>query len=394
MIFQTFDDKKDCLAVYVDGGLFLNYIPNKELTHTWEYSESMQDPNIQYAKYYCSGMSLSEACPPYLKGDWESVQRKLKAFHTSAKESKLKLDEHCYFDLLPVHVLLEYGKIKNKISSYVFENYERPNDYDFKIRLARVLVEIKNKKLNINISPLMKRRHEYRVRKFLQKMKNTEPHICYNMYGSKTGRLTSTGFPILTLNKDYRKILEPNNDWFLEMDYNAAELRVMAALAGKKQPAGDIHDWNLKNVFKGEGSREDAKKRVFSWLYNPKSQDHLLNKEYDRKSVEQEHFNGNQVTTIWDRTIDSDEHHALNYIIQSTAADLFLRQMIKVWDLLRGRKSSIAFCLHDSLVIDFHEEDKNLIYKVREVFADTDLGKFEVNFSGGKTFGDMKEMKI
>ena len=66
MIFQTFDDKKDCLAVYTDDALFMNYIPKKELTHTWEYSESMQNPEIKYAKYYCSGMTLSEACPAHL----------------------------------------------------------------------------------------------------------------------------------------------------------------------------------------------------------------------------------------------------------------------------------------------------------------------------------------
>jgi len=395
MIFQTFDDKRDCLAVYTHNALFLNYIPkDRDLTHTWDYSESMQDPKIEYAKYYCNGMSLAEVCPAHLKKEWDAIARKLNAFYTASKEAKLDLKQHCYFKLLPEHVLLDYGKIKNQISSYVFKNYEKPADYDFRVSLIRVLTEIKNTKLNVDFAPLKTRMHEYRVRQFMRKNQEVAPYIEYNMYGAKTGRLTASQFPILTLDKSYRKILKPNNDWFLEMDYNAAELRVMMALLGKQQPEEDVHDWNMKNIFKGVKSRDDAKKRTFAWLYNPKSQDHILNKEYDRDAVVQKYFTQGQVTTFFDRVIESDEHHALNYIIQSTAADLFLRQMIKVWELLRDKKSNIAFCLHDSLVIDLHEEDTPLIHQIKEMFANTELGKFKVNVSGGKSFGEMKEMNV
>jgi len=133
---------------------------------------------------------------------------------------------------------------------------------------------------------------------------------------------------------------------------------------------------------------------VFAWLYNPNSQDRLLNREYDRSSVVKKHYNGSQVTTFFDRIIDSDEHHALNYIVQSTAADLFLRQMIKVWEFLKNKKSSIAFCLHDSLVIDLHEDDGAFINEIKEIFSETELGKFKVNVLGGENFGEMKEMNV
>ena len=168
----------------------------------------------------------------------------------------------------------------------------------------------------------------------------------------------------------------------------------MIGLLDKKQPREDIHNWNLNNVFRKIGTREEAKKRVFAWLYNPKSQDYLLNREYDRDSVLQKYYNGKEVTTFCDRTIETDDHHALNYIIQSTASDLFLRQMIKVWEYLRDKKSNIAFCLHDSLVIDLHDEDENMIHEIKEIFAKTELGTFRVNVSGGKDFGNMKAMNV
>jgi DNA polymerase I-like protein with 3'-5' exonuclease and polymerase domains len=109
--------------------------------------------------------------------------------------------------------------------------------------------------------------------------------------------------------------------------------------------------------------------------------------------VVQKYYKEGQVTTFFNRIIDSDDHHALNYIIQSTAADLFLRQMIKVWEYLKDKKSNIAFCLHDSLVIDLHHDDQNIIQEIKELFADTELGCFKVNVSHGKNFGEMVESK-
>jgi len=395
MIFQTFDDKRDCIAIYADGEIYKED-PPPQLTHTWDFSESFLHEGVEYAKYYCGAKSLDEVCPPQLQSEWDSVKRSLQAFHASTREAKLRLNDYCYFDLLPDHVLLKYGKIKNDITAHVFQNYEKPNDYEFRLDLAKVLTSIKNQKLNIDITPLRNRQYEFKVRQFLKKIKSVEPYIHYEAEGTKTGRLTASQFPILTLHKGYRNIMKPNNHIFLEMDYNAAELRVMMALLGKKQPEEDVHVWNMNNVFEGvvTRTRDEAKKRIFAWLYNPKSQDHILNKEYDRDTVVKKYFTGGQVTNFFSRTIEADEHHALNYIIQSTAADLFLRQMIKVARSLEGKKSTIAFCLHDSLVIDFHEEDKGLVYDLHEIFATTELGRFKVNVSCGKNFGEMRECKI
>ena len=61
---------------------------------------------------------------------------------------------------------------------------------------------------------------------------------------------------------------------------------------------------------------------------------------------------------------------------------------------MKDKRSNIAFCLHDSLVIDLHEEDGVLIHEIKEIFANTNLGKFKVNVSGGKNFGEMKEMNV
>jgi len=396
MLFQTFDDKQTCLATYVDNKLHLKDLPKgKKMTQTWSYSEFLKDKDVLYAQLYCNGKSLDEVCPSHLKENWDKVSNQLKAFHRSMQETSLDLNEHCFFDMVPRFFLKEYAEIKNRICRHVFTNYEKPNNYEFLLNLTKVLTETKNKKLNINFDELNEERHKLKVRNFIKYNKATSPYIVYDAFKTKTGRLsTKNSFPILTMDKTYRKIIKPNNDWFVEFDFNAAELRVLLGLLGKEQPQEDLHMWNIKNIFKNSATREEAKKRIFAWLYNPKLQDSLLNNIYDRDFVVKKYFNGSQVTTFFTREIEADKHHALNYIVQSTAADLFLRQMIKAWRMLKGKDSYIAFALHDSIVIDFAEKDIKCLKKIKEAFQTTDLGNFLVNTSAGRDFGSMKRLKL
>jgi len=393
MLFQTFDDKKNCIAIYAQGKMYAKKYP-RDISQTWEYSEFLVDKDIEYAKHYCGGLTLSEACPDYYKKEWDQINQRLQAFHRSVKEARLNLNDYCFFDLLPEHFLLEYGRIKNKICNYVFKNHEKPENYDFIVSLVKVLTEIKNSKLNVDTSILKNRRHEFKTRQFIRKINEIPPYINYNAYGTKTGRLTAKSFPILTMDRSYRKILKPNNEWFLEFDFNAAELRVMLSLLDHEQPQEDIHEWNAQNVFKGTLTREKTKKRTFAWLYNEKSKETSLNGVYDKNKIKEKYWDGEKVRTVFNREIESDEYHAINYIIQSTAADLFLRQLVKVWDILRDKKSHIAFCLHDSLIIDFSDEDVDIINDLKSAFAKTPLGEFKINTFGGKDFGNMKRMNV
>ena len=59
---------------------------------------------------------------------------------------------------------------------------------------------------------------------------------------------------------------------------------------------------------------------------------------YDKDKVLNEYWDGKVVKTCFNREIPADEHHALNYIIQSTCADLILQKMIKIYDILNKIK--------------------------------------------------------
>ena len=264
------------------------------------------------------------------------------------------------------------------------------------VNITSLITEIKYQKLNIDLSVLNNYLSDTRTKEFYKKIYRTDPYIKYNPFGTKTGRLTTQkdSFPILTMDKKFRKILKPNNSWFVELDYNAAELRVLLGLLGEEQPTIDLHEYNALKLFGGDMTRDEAKKRIFSWLYNPNSKDEDLSKLYDREAIKKKYWNGTEIDTAYRRKIVSDEYHALNYIIQSTCSDLILQKAIAISEMLEGKKTKIAFIIHDSIVLDYDDEDGDFINNIYLEFVDTQFGKFKTNVAAGRNFGEMKGLWI
>jgi DNA polymerase I-like protein with 3'-5' exonuclease and polymerase domains len=237
--------------------------------------------------------------------------------------------------------------------------------------------------------------HQKRARDFAKKLSHTSLSCDYNIFGTKTGRLTTkkNSFPILTMDKKFRKVVTPSNDWFVSLDFNGAELRTFLALSEMEQPDFDVHDWNRQNVYGSVGTREEVKERFFAWLYNPRSKDNVAERVYDKGAVINKHWDGRAVKNPFNRTIPADAHHAMSYLIQSTCSDVVLRQMIKLDKCLENRESYVAFCVHDEVVLDVTDAECALINDLVEHFSNTPLGKFGVNVKYGKSYGDMREWK-
>ena len=397
MLIQTLDDKRHCVGIYHDGKLIYDCeeFDFDAVTATWNYNPVFSQKDALIASLFVGGKPLDEVCPDFLRHRWDAINARLNAFFKSFSTAKISMDIHCFFDLVPQRFLLEYCEVKNKITDHIVKTHTKPANYDFLRNLAEFTYDISQQKLNLDYSEIARDSHQLKVRNFLKRSKYFSPYIKYNMWGTKTGRMTTykNHFPILTLDSDYRSIIKPNNDYFVELDYNAAELRVLLGLNGKQQPTGDIHTWNLKNVYIGIKEREEAKKRIFSWLYNPQSKDYTSSRFYDRDLALKKYWNGQVVITPMGRIIPADKHHALNYLIQSTTSDIVLSRAFKIAEKLKDKKSFISFTLHDSIIIDFDDEERELVGELLNIFSQTRLGKFQVNLSAGKSYGDMRRIE-
>ena len=390
MFFQVLQDR-----LFLNGALKTFEFSNL-LTHTWDYKRIIGQNYVECARIWAKGKSLDECCPEFLKNDWETNQSRVKAFLKSFMAVGLSPSNVNLVETVPQKFLNKYLSNINQISEHVFKTEEKPENYDFMLELHQMLSEISDQVLKIDHNFLKTKIADPYYKRLYKKLSLNVPRIAYNPYGTITGRLgvQSGSFPILNLAREARRMLVPNNHCFVELDFNAAELRVLLALSDKEQPDIDIHEWNAKNVFKQDLNRDEIKKKTFSWLYNPKAVDKQLDICYNKQHVLDKHYNGSEIETIFNRKIKSDNHHALNYLIQSTTSDLFLRQAIKIWKMLKGKKTNVAFTIHDSLVLDFHLSDKGMVERIIEEFSDTSLGKFKVNISGGRNFGEMKEMNL
>ena len=150
----------------------------------------------------------------------------------------------------------------------------------------------------------------------------------------------------------------------------------------------------MHNLFPKGTTRDEAKQRFFSWLYDDNKTNPYLSKYYDRDKVRQLYWKNGSVKTMFGREIEADRKHALNYIIQSTTADLVLRQVIKVHKMLQGMQTHIAFTIHDNIVLDMPYEERYNIPMLVEEFSNTALGKFLVNVKAGKDFGSLRTLNL
>jgi hypothetical protein len=393
MFFTIVDSKQDCFEVFFENEMRDKL--SEDAAVTWSYSPYIGRPDIEYVSLYFQGDNLDAACPEHLKENYNFYLERLKAYLRSFKHCKLSLEDNCFYDLVPRPFLKGYLESKNKIIEHVYKNYKRPPNYEHLCKVQTLCKETEIYKLNLDFRRMSGQMHAPRARKFTKKYKNINK-IKYNMFKAITGRLSlaNNSFPILNMPASYRSIVMPNNDFFVELDFNANELRVFLALSGHEQPNIDMHDWNVKHVFRGIQTRKEAKERIFAWLYNPNSKDLLANRAYDREGLKEKFWDGKIVKTPYGREINSDDFHSLNYLIQSTSADLVFEQAYNIYEYLQDKPSTFAFMMHDSVIIDFCKEDLAHLEEMVDIFSNTKYGKFLVNVSAGKDYGDMQKRCI
>jgi len=395
LLFQVLDHKKDCVGYFADNQIHsTNFIPPQG--ESWELSEHMRGETYELGRLYSQGAALTDVCPEDMKEEWEKIKKTLKSCLKAFRTSRLSLEENCLYDVIPEYFLFEYLSAKNKITQHVLDTYPRPANYDGMLNLNKMLSSIRSQTVSVDINPIKHLLSSVRGMNFHRTLQ-TVNHVCdYNPWGTVTGRLSTNpnSLPILTMNKEFRACIKPKNDWLVELDFNAAELRMLLALAGVEQPKNDIHNWNVKNIFDGKLTREEAKVKTFAWLYSSK-ENKDLERLYNKELVRNKYWDGLKITTDYGRIIENvDEHHALNYIVQSTTIDMVHEQAYKVYELLKGTRSNIAFLIHDAVYIDLADEDRPELLNLLDTFQKTRYNMFKVNVSAGKNLGNMKELKL
>ena len=334
---------------------------------------------------------FQKICPPHLEDRYFKGHKRLSAHFNSLKNAGISVSREEEISMIPAAVVNEYCDVIKSIAEYTIKSAEPPKNYNEMSAIYDLVQEIGRNKLKVewqNVNAFHRRYDKF------TKLRAQPRFILYDMWRSVTGRLTTkqSSFPILSLDKVYRPSIVPENDFLIELDYNAAEIRTLLFLMGIDQPEKDIHEFLMENVFPTGTTRDEAKRRVFSWLYDGNKSDPELEKIFNRDDILKEYFDGKSLHTPTNRHIYCDKYHALNYLLQGTTSDMLLLRASEISKILKGQKSKIYFTMHDSLVLDFSNQDAHLISKIYKEFRETPFGNYKVNASIGKNYGALKKL--
>ncbi len=393
MLFQILDDRQECFGVYSNGNFTYDRIPDN-VTGTWNWDERLSGRDVRYASIYSGGDTILKATPEHLRPRYEKREGKIRAFINSAVNAKMKLTELCLFDIIPEQHLMHYCEIKNEICDWVFEHLPRPQNHDFLVDLHNMAADIAGNPVLIDQKALKNAsKTDLKARALLNNLKGQNKPICYDVWGSKTGRLTTKqgSFPIMNLKKEIANCVVPKNDIFVQFDLNGAEIRTFISLSTGTHPPVDIHEWNMENVLTNITERKEAKTKFLAWFYNPHS-DAIKSDHYDRRLLLNKYYNNNVVSTPFGREIEADDFHALNYLLQSSSSDNCMKQACKINKFLQNSVSFLHSVIHDSITIDLAFEDRHLLPQIQEIFEDTQLGWFRSSIHAGKNLRDLMEV--
>lgn len=376
MILQTLDIKDNCTGIFHNNEILLDNFQEllDQYSLAWKHSSILDDEKYKYLYLLVKEEDLSSYCSdPEL---FITYKKKLEAHQKAAISAKVSLQDTCFFDLLPEHQLLKWFRVRANAMSNLQKTLSFKKDYDILHKAHVLTTTIAKQDINFD---------------------NKVSRVLYNIFGSATGRLTTQrgSVPVLTLKKEHRELIKPQNDAFIELDLNAAEVRTLIALSGREQPQGDIHEWIVDNVFDGEIERSKAKIELFAWLYNPSNSKSQFDKIFSRQ-IFRDFFDSEDkvLTTPFGRRLAVEERKAQNYLLQSTTSDIVIQNAYKIMKMLKNRKSKIAFTLHDSIIIDMDKKDAIMLRDIKEQFEETPWGAFRSTCKIGKTFGDLKDLVV
>ena len=376
MILQTLDIKNNCTGIFHKNAFLLDNLQETANQYflAWKHSPMLDDEKFRYLYLSLKDEDLSAYCQdPEL---FLMYKKKMESHQKAALTAKVSLENECFFDLLPENQLLKWFQVRQQALENLYKMTKKEDDYDILHKIHVLTTNIAQQSITFGTKT---------------------GRVLYNIFGSATGRLTTkrSSVPVLTLKKEQRELLKPQNDAFVELDLNAAEIRMLMALSGREQPQGDIHEHLQSEIFGGWGKRSEFKERLFAWLYNPNSDDSVFDQFFSRETFRDFFAAEDEVlTTPFGRRLTVDERKAQNYLLQSTTSDQVLENAYKIQKMLKGKKSTIAFTLHDSIILDMSQEDAIMLREIKKQFEETRWGSFVSTCKIGKTFGNLKELKI
>jgi hypothetical protein len=212
----------------------------------------------------------------------------------------------------------------------------------------------------------------------------------YNLY-TTTSRPSNTfnNINFAALNKDNgeRKCYKPENDVFIEIDFQGYHPRLIGELVNFEFPK-DKNTYEYLGEILGV-SKQEAKELTFKQLYGGvwnEYQDKPFFKQVNMfiDNIWDTYQYGNSYTTANKIFICGDENVArnklFNYIVQSYETSNNVHLLRPVLDYLEYKKTKLVLYTYDAFLFDYSKEDGNIISDLTKIL------EYPVSIKQGKSY--------
>ena len=274
--------------------------------------------------------------------------------------------------LIPISKLYEsYEKVYREIKHVI--ELDIPDGFDFYNKTAtNVFYLLEQHGIGIYYEPFVE---TFSPRDPLYNIKDNKVLTSYNLYNATsrpTNSYNSINFAAIPHTERHRKTFRPQNDYFVEFDFDGYHLRLLSEQINYKLTSASAHKQLAKLYFGKEEITDEeytkAKQINFQAIYGKIPEKHKDLKIF--KEIQE------YIDDMWKRFNDNgyvcnpqsgkhftkelkDMHPAklMNYMMQSLETSNNILILKEVLRYLRDKKTKIALYTYDAILFDFHKED-------------------------------------
>jgi len=248
---------------------------------------------------------------------------------------------------------------------------------------------------------------DMRVKKHISNGKLYSNYNLWTTTGRPSNSFGSVNFAALPPEK--RKAIVAENDYLVEMDYDAYHLRIISQLVKYDFGKDSVHEHLAKHY---ECSYEESKQRSFQLLYggiDKQTREKVPFFDLTHKFINNkwDEINKNKyiLTDIYRRRIvlenynDLNKSKLFNYLIQALETELNVKKILLIQDYLLDKKTKLVLYGYDSFLFDFSKQDgvetlkeiKRILEVKTDVPGDTEP-YFYTKSKMGLNYGEMQDI--
>jgi len=237
-----------------------------------------------------------------------------------------------------------------------------------------------------------------RVRKHISNEKLYSNYNLWTTTGRPSNSFGTVNFAALPPEK--RKAIVAENDYLVEMDYDAYHLRIISQLVKYDFGKESVHEHLAKHY---ECSYEESKQKTFRLLYggiDKETREKVpffdLTHNYINKKWNEINTHNLVSTDIYRRKLlfknyeDLNRNKVFNYLIQALETESNIKKILKVQDYLYNKKTKLVLYGYDSFLFDFSQQDG--VETLKDIKSILEEGKHFTKSKMGLNYGEMQDI--